>query len=169
MFRVHRVGAGEQWIGVHHLCRWGGHHQPTMDPEPSQPPPTLCIKPLPEPTAYTELEPATMLISETTPEPVIAQEAKPKRKSGRCVSWLATSSVPVGVLVEFEVMEWGHTHIPAAQARAQVGLNLWAHALFSLTLRSSHLFGAGVFFLFFFFFLPVNQCYWSPFTFVCLF
>ncbi len=42
----------------------------TLDPEPSQPPPTPCIKPLPDPTADTEFEPAAMLTPETTPEPI---------------------------------------------------------------------------------------------------
>lgn len=73
---------------------------PTLDPEPSQPPPTPCTDPMSEVIADGE----PTMIPEAAPE----LEAEPNGHSNQ-VHEPATSSVPVGVLVEYEGMEWSPT------------------------------------------------------------
>ncbi|KAL0181961.1 hypothetical protein M9458_021336, partial [Cirrhinus mrigala] len=74
---------------------------------------------LPEPTADKEPEPAMMLVPETTPEPIIAPEPEHNGNSDQ-VCEPATSSVPVGVLVQLERMEWGPADIPVAESELQL-------------------------------------------------
>lgn len=54
---------------------------PTLDPEPNQPPPTPHTEQTPEPTADGEPEPAVINKPDKRTEPTIASEPEPHRKS----------------------------------------------------------------------------------------
>ncbi|ROL23514.1 CD81 protein [Anabarilius grahami] len=69
---------------------------------------------MPEPTTDKEPEAAAMSVPEPTPEPIITPEPEPDGKSDQ-VCEPATSSISVGVLVEYEGMDWSLTHTPAAE------------------------------------------------------
>lgn len=81
---------------------------PTLDQEPSQPPPTHCTELTPEPTADGEPEPATMHDPDKRTEPTIAPEPEPHLESDK-VREPATLCVPVSVLMEYKVMQWSPT------------------------------------------------------------
>lgn len=92
---------------------------PTPYPESSQLSPTPCMEPLPEPIADTEPKPAAMLVPDTWHKPITAPEPEPGGKSHQ-VCEMAISSVPVGVLVKFEGMDWSPTHIPMPEGEWQL-------------------------------------------------
>ncbi|ROL27920.1 hypothetical protein DPX16_11050 [Anabarilius grahami] len=69
---------------------------------------------MPEPTADGEPKPASMYEPDKRTEPTIAPEPEPHSESDQ-VCEPATSSVPVGLLVEYEGVEESPAHTPVAE------------------------------------------------------
>lgn len=77
---------------------------PTPDQDLCQPPPPLCTDQTPEPTTDGEPEPAAMKEPGQRTEPTTTPEPEHHSESDQ-VCKPATSSVPVGLLVEYEGMD----------------------------------------------------------------
>lgn len=101
-------------IHLYHQRDGGGSsiHSPHRAPSST----TISTDIKPEPTADTEPELAAMPESELKPEPYIALEPEPNKSDQ--VRELATMSMPVDILVEYEGIEW--SPVPLTMADVDV-------------------------------------------------
>lgn len=123
------------WVLLHNsspftICKREEFNPPAMHTAPAASAATFPANVKPEPTTDKEPEPTTMSAPELMPEPNIVPEPEPSENSDQ-VRELATSSLPLEVLMEYEGMKW--SPVPSTKVPSAPLINLQESAAGSTT------------------------------------